>query len=95
MSREFRTDYFGHDRGYKKRQATMCGDTQREDMAAMFDAESRNVVSGDLATRYLGYPDDIIAEVCDAGFQVIEYCVIEDTVNPDLLLLDCQKPRSD
>ncbi len=54
--------------------ATMCGEVTSESLLAKLDLESRCVLDQDgVATRYVGLPEDILAEIQSAGFQVLEW----------------------
>ncbi|MCK5131204.1 MAG: class I SAM-dependent methyltransferase [Candidatus Sabulitectum sp.] len=54
---------------------TMCGPVIQERIEN-YDPVSRCTVYGDIASRYFGDPDDIIAEIKTAGFEIIQ-CKIE------------------
>lgn len=41
-----------------------------------FDPETRCTVHGDIATRYIGLSGDILKEITDAGFSVIDWKII-------------------
>jgi len=53
----------------------MCGDVTHKDMKKCFDPESRCLVYGDLATRYIGLPEDILGEIRTAGFNLVNFTV--------------------
>jgi 2-polyprenyl-3-methyl-5-hydroxy-6-metoxy-1,4-benzoquinol methylase len=55
--------------------STMCGDVTHEDMKKHFDPESRCLVYGELATRYIGLPEDILGEIRAAGFNIVSFTV--------------------
>jgi 2-polyprenyl-3-methyl-5-hydroxy-6-metoxy-1,4-benzoquinol methylase len=64
--------------------STMCGDVTHKEMKKYFDTESRCLVYGDLATRYIGLPEDIIGEIRTAGFNIVNF-----TVQPKKNQNDC------
>lgn len=49
---------------------TMCGEPDDPEVAKDFDPESRCVVVGGVARRYLGRPEDILGEVKASGFRI-------------------------
>ncbi len=49
---------------------SMCGEPTCESIRSQFDPETRCLVRGDLATRYLGTPEVILRELDEAGFEV-------------------------
>ncbi len=69
---------------------TMCGDPHYQPPEQTFDPHARCMMYKDIATRYLGRPDDILREVTDAGFSVVTYQIIsavEDRDQDALLVL--------
>ena len=62
--------------------ATMCGDPIPEDALAKFDPVSRCTVSGDIATRYFGKPESLLAEIRAAGFETL-FASVQASEGPD------------
>lgn len=56
---------------------TMCGDPCGSKLRDHFDPRSRCITNGNFAQRYLGQPEELIAELINAGFQVIYNRVID------------------
>ncbi len=54
---------------------TMCGDVTDSDMRRHFDPQSRCVVYGDIASRYIGVPDAIVAELRTSHFTIVHHTV--------------------
>ncbi len=52
---------------------TMCGEPDEPEVAKDFDPESRCVVVGGVARRYLGRPEGILGEVKASGFKKERY----------------------
>ena len=52
---------------------TMCGEVTNPEVRKWFDPESRCLVRDGIAVRYIGLPDDILAETRDAGFKVLDW----------------------
>ena len=50
---------------------TMCGDPVSAGLKQNFDYATRCQVYGDVAIRYCGHSEDIMAEICAAGFAVL------------------------
>ena len=53
--------------------ATMCGEVRDAGLREKFDSESRCIVSQGVAVRYIGLAEDILNEVTDAGFHVLNW----------------------
>ena len=64
---------------------TMCGPLNCETLEG-FDSESGCVVCKGIATRYIGMPENLVAEVQTAGFKVVQWHVEPDVEIPDLVL---------
>lgn len=57
--------------------ATMCGDVTFDTGTQVFDPVSRLMMTKDgIATRYIGRPQDIAAEIASAGFSVMQWEVL-------------------
>lgn len=69
---------------------TMVGDPAPGPLLDSFDPASRCLVHGDIATRYLGLPQDVVAEVEAAGFRLLRSEVVPRRSDEELdtLLLD-------
>jgi ubiquinone/menaquinone biosynthesis C-methylase UbiE len=52
---------------------TMCGEVTNEEMKKHFDPQSRCIIYGQIASRYIGVPEDILAEIRDVGFQILHF----------------------
>ncbi len=51
--------------------STMCGEPKEPEVIKMFDAETRCMVWGGVARRYIGRPEDILKEIEGIGFKII------------------------
>ena len=51
----------------------MCGVPVDEYARTKYDPVTRCTVYGDIATRYFGDPEDILAEIEAAGFRIIAH----------------------
>lgn len=74
---------------------TMCGNPVSKALCRIFDPQSRCLVSGDIAERYLGLPESIAEELQAAGFELAEErLVLGDAVSGDqhLFLAIAKKP---
>lgn len=60
----------------------MCGDVIGERLLKSFDEQSRCLLMGDIATRYVGQPDDLLAEIAAAGFEIVHW-EIHPRTGPD------------
>ena len=49
---------------------TMCNDPRGPKLSAHFDPQSRCITNGRIAERYLGWPEDLRAELAAASFEV-------------------------
>lgn len=73
---------------------TMCGDPCHEDFRRNFDPATRCMVHNGIARRYLGLPDQILQELCDAGLEVIKQRLIRAANEHDQdTLLILVRPR--
>ena len=80
---------------------TICGDPWDEETLKTFDKESRCLIrEGDIAYRYVGLAQDIIKEITDAGFHILEWETGKGSTDPnhhgfgmDRLLVAARKPR--
>jgi ubiquinone/menaquinone biosynthesis C-methylase UbiE len=54
--------------------STMCGEVKDPESKPYFNLENRCIMSrdGQIATRYVGLPEDIIREVVSAGFKIVK-----------------------
>jgi len=52
--------------------STMCGEVTNPEFRNHFDPQTRCVLQGEIATRYIGLPEDILDEISDAGFRILE-----------------------
>jgi SAM-dependent methyltransferase len=77
---------------------TMCGDPCSAKLRDYFDSRSRCITYSDIAQRYLGYPEKLVVELTEAGFQVIyNRVVVGNLVTGDqnmLLVVAIKKSRS-
>ena len=66
---------------------TMCGEPVDEFLKQSFDFASRSQVIQGVGYRYCGLPDDILAEIKQAGFEVVQWQVLhqEDGRGEDML----------
>ncbi len=71
--------------------ATMCGEVKTPEMRAAFDPSSRCLIHGDIATRYIGQPDQILREIERAGFHLADWEIRIDDDGCDDLLVMAQK----
>jgi hypothetical protein len=49
----------------------MCGEPKEPEVIKMFDRETRCMIGGGVARRYIGKPEDILKEIEAAGFKII------------------------
>ncbi|MBT9316201.1 class I SAM-dependent methyltransferase [Leptothoe spongobia] len=64
---------------------TMCNEVPMEaDWQENFDPQSRCLMHGDLATRYIGDSNDILREVINAGFRIFTMEVLPPRHSEDL-----------
>lgn len=56
---------------------TMCGNPRSPRLQALFDPASRYITNGHLARRYLGMPQDLEAELGNAGFEIIYHRFVD------------------
>jgi 2-polyprenyl-3-methyl-5-hydroxy-6-metoxy-1,4-benzoquinol methylase len=56
---------------------TMCGNPRSPRLQALFDPVSRCITNGNLAARYLGMPQDVEAELRNAGFEIIYHRFVD------------------
>ena len=52
--------------------ATMCGEVTDKNIKDHFNEGTRCIEHNGIATRYIGLADDILNEIRQAGFRVIE-----------------------
>jgi ubiquinone/menaquinone biosynthesis C-methylase UbiE len=63
---------------------TICGEIWDEEALETFDKESRCLLrAGDIAYRYVGLAKDIIKEIEDGGFQILEWEQKEGCRDPE------------
>ncbi len=55
---------------------TMCGEVASAELQKVFDPGSRCLVYNGIATRYVGLAEEILAEIKEAGFSVLDWEVI-------------------
>jgi SAM-dependent methyltransferase len=65
---------------------TMCGPEVDPEVFKGYDPQSRCTLCGDLATRYFGLPDDIHAEVQQAGFQILHTAILPEEANSNMII---------
>jgi len=71
---------------------TMCNEPCFDDIS--FDRVSRCTFSGDIASRYIGLPEDILMEIREAGFHILHSEIIYSRSGDngqDELLVECVK----
>jgi SAM-dependent methyltransferase len=57
--------------------STRCGEVTFDLGGLLFDPASRLIVTKDgIATRYVGRPENIVAEIASAGFRVMQWEVL-------------------
>lgn len=56
---------------------TMCGNPRSSRLQALFDPGSRCITDGHIAERYLGMPQDLEAELSNAGLAVVYQRLVE------------------
>lgn len=56
---------------------TMCGNPRNSRLQALFDPISRCITSSSIAERYLGMPQDLEAELSNAGLAVVYHRLVE------------------
>jgi hypothetical protein len=69
---------------------TMCNELGNDD--GSFDPVSRCTVYGEIASRYIGYAEDILKEIGDAGFTILDSEVIRTSSggkSQEALLAEC------
>lgn len=73
---------------------TMCGEVTNDEWKKDFDLESRCIVIKDIARRYIGLADEILAEIKKAGFEIKYWRVLyrKDKFEQDDMLVDAIKP---
>jgi ubiquinone/menaquinone biosynthesis C-methylase UbiE len=64
--------------------STMCGEVTNKEFRKHFDPQTRCILQGEIATRYIGLPEDILDEISDADFRILE-----SEVRPKLDQDDC------
>ncbi|MCK5760888.1 MAG: class I SAM-dependent methyltransferase, partial [Candidatus Delongbacteria bacterium] len=72
---------------------TMCGEFILEEGSEknyVYDPESRCLVTKGFAQRYIGLPNDIIKEIKDAGFKILDTNVNTDDIQ-DMLRVHATK----
>ena len=52
---------------------TMCGEITSTELQKQFDLQSRCLIRNDVAIRYIGFPDDILDEIRDSGFEILHW----------------------
>jgi SAM-dependent methyltransferase len=68
---------------------TMCGNPRASALRARFDCESRCIVDGEIADRYLGIGETLLAELKDAGFDIAYHRFVQGSYqsgDQDMLL---------
>jgi 2-polyprenyl-3-methyl-5-hydroxy-6-metoxy-1,4-benzoquinol methylase len=68
---------------------TMCGDPRSPQLQTRFDPRSRYIISGRVAERYLGRPQDLVEELREAGFEIAYHRSVignSETGNQDMFL---------
>lgn len=72
---------------------TMCGDPKDPAVQKDFDPKSRNLIKNGVAGRYFGKKEDILDEVIEANFEILEYKVelTDNIAYQDELILFCKK----
>jgi ubiquinone/menaquinone biosynthesis C-methylase UbiE len=76
---------------------TMCGDVTCEEFRQHFDSQSCCLIyQGDLAVRYIGHAEDILAEIRSAGFRILNWRIQsrQDADDQDDLLVMATKSSS-
>ncbi len=71
---------------------TMCNEPGFDD--GSFDTHSRCTVYGDIASRYIGLPEDILQEIREGGFRILHSEIIKSNSNgivQEGLLVECRK----
>ncbi|MBN2542043.1 class I SAM-dependent methyltransferase [bacterium] len=71
---------------------SMCGDPKEESVKSNFDMNTRCLVVGGIARRYIGLPGGIRADVESAGFEIKFSEVVHDDIHQDDLYLVAGKP---
>ncbi len=68
---------------------TMCGEVTNAEMKRHFDPQSRCLVYGDIASRYIGFPEAIVEEFRKSNFTIMhrEVQVRKDQNDCDNLLV--------
>ncbi|MDP2807264.1 MAG: class I SAM-dependent methyltransferase, partial [bacterium] len=68
--------------------STMCGEVKDPESKPYFNLENRCIMSrdGQIATRYIGLPADIIVEIESAGFKIVKSKIenSKDFISQDL-----------
>ncbi|MBI4726454.1 class I SAM-dependent methyltransferase [candidate division TA06 bacterium] len=68
--------------------STMCGELKDPESKPFFNPENRCIMSrdGQIATRYIGLPEDILCEIKTAGFKIVKSKVenSKDFISQDL-----------
>lgn len=68
--------------------STMCGEPKEPEVIKMFDAETRCMVWGGVARRYIGKPEDVLKEIKQQGFKIVWHEVqINNNSQDDLIVL--------
>ena len=70
---------------------TMCGPVIDPAALKGYDSQTRCTLYGDLATRYFGLPEEIVAEVLQAGFRVLHTEVSPEKAHSNMVV-EAQKP---
>jgi ubiquinone/menaquinone biosynthesis C-methylase UbiE len=71
---------------------TMCGPVDASQLSG-YDPASQSTVHGDIASRYLGMPDDILGEIAAAGFRIVRWEINHIDGEPnDMLLVEALSP---
>jgi SAM-dependent methyltransferase len=73
---------------------TMCGEPRSAGLRQNYDPVARCQIFGDVAIRYCGLAEEIIAEVKSFGFELICWSVAASPTDDseDLLRIDAVKP---
>jgi ubiquinone/menaquinone biosynthesis C-methylase UbiE len=67
--------------------STMCNEVPPT-WVDQFDPQTRCMLHGDVTTRYIGDSNDILQEIIQAGFRVLELAVVPPSDEEDVASLD-------
>jgi len=71
--------------------STMCGEPKEPEVVKMFDNETRCMIGGGVARRYIGKPEDILKEIETAGCEIIRQEIRSSNDTEDSLILIVKK----